>query len=87
MVARCQGDGGARRKDEAGKIPTSPPSASAPESSFWTRKDLLTAERHGTRIMAGLVSASWRASSASRLASASTHRSGRPARALVDYCA
>ena len=43
-----------RHKDEAGNIPTSPPSASAPESSFWTCKDLLTLERHGARTMAGL---------------------------------
>jgi len=75
------------RKDEPGHGPHLAPVRPRLESLFWTGKDLLTLERHGPVPWPGCASASWRASSASRPASASSTRLGRPSRALVDYCA
>jgi len=72
-----------RRKDEAGKVPTSPPSTSAPESIFWTSKDLLTLERHGARAMAGLRIVARFLCLAACISL--NHRLRRPSRALVDY--
>ena len=76
-----------RRKDEDGPGLHLAPLRQRIESIYWTAKDILALERHGTHTLSGL-----RARMAARFlalaaAVALSHALGRNSRTLVDYVA
>ncbi|HET6496677.1 MAG TPA: hypothetical protein VFH61_15075 [Thermoleophilia bacterium] len=75
------------RKDEAGRGPHLASIRQRIESVFWTCKDVLTPERHGARILAGLRERILQRFLCLAACISLNHRLGRPSRALVDYCA
>ena len=76
-----------RRKDEPGSGPHLAPIRQRIESIFWTCKDLLTLERHGTRTLAGLRERVLARFCCLAAAITLNHQLRRPSRALVNYCA
>jgi transposase len=76
-----------KRKRERGCGPHFVPIRQRIESIFWTCKDLLTLERHGARIMAGLRERVLMRVLSLTACISLNHPPDRPSRALVDYCA
>ena len=75
------------RKDEPDRSPHLAPIQQRIESSFQTRKDLLTLERHGARTLHELGTRIKTRSLALAAAISLNHRLARPTRALADYTA
>jgi hypothetical protein len=76
-----------RRKDERGHGPHLAPIRQRIESIFWTRKDILTLERHGARTLPGLREQILQRILCLAAAITLNHQLARPSRALVNYCA
>jgi transposase len=76
-----------KRADEPGRGPHLAALRQRIESIFWSAKDPLTLERHGSRTMAGLRERVLARFLCLAACIALNHRLGRPSRALVDYCA
>jgi hypothetical protein len=75
------------RKDEPGRGPHLAPIRQRIKSIFWTCKDILTLERHGTRTLPGLRERILQRVLCLATAITLNHQLGRPSRALVNYCA
>jgi hypothetical protein len=76
-----------RRKDEPGHGTHLAPIRQRIESIFWTCKDLLTLERHGSRTLPGLPERILQRLLTLAAAITLNHQLGRPSRQLVNYCA
>jgi hypothetical protein len=76
-----------RRKDEPGNGPHLAPIRQRIESIFWTRKDILTLERHGARTLRNLRVRLCARFAALAAAVMLNHHLGRPTRSLVCYTA
>lgn len=75
-----------KRRDETGVRLRPAPIRQRIESIFWTRKDILTLERHGARTLAGLKERILQRFLCLAACISLNYLLGRPSRTLVDYC-